>query len=460
MKWLNYRGPLPTSDNFIRRLPLYRLLAAALILVAVCICSVQQIWRRDGDPYLFLDAARRFMHGQDLYLLTGPHGNYYYYPPFFAFLSIPLTAIPETMVVVLWALASVCLLGWSMVAFYGGMTGQRFFSLPARTRWVVFFISTLLTARFTILHLRFGQTNILVLALAVLGLSWFTRKHDVHAGVAIGLSIAVKLTTLPFVFWFLARRSGKVMLGIALGVLIGAMLPALIIGFNKNVDYHREWVQQVALANSPGTGSWAGIGNISLRAQADRFFLNVPSFAYKNKLYGVTIVALPVPIVRLMGQLAMLCVALAIGFYAIRFRKAPELVSEWGGFAFVLSLIPNFSLVAEIPHLVLLVPAYIYVVHVWYFRLTTDRLFRSLVLLSFVFTTLTTKGIWGQFAGGVLASLGVVSWGMLLLSAAIFRAATCMERTLPASLLPARANEQEATQRSNKFKSAETLRNS
>jgi hypothetical protein len=126
----------------------------------------------------------------------------------------------------------------------------------------------------------------------------------------------------------------------------------------------------------------------------------------------------------------------------------------------VFSLIPNFSPVAEIPHLVLLVPAYIYVVHVWYFRLTKDRLFRSLVWLSFVFTTLTTKGLWGQFAGGVLASLGVVSWGMLLLSAAIFRAATCMEKNLPASLLPARANEQEATQRPNKFKSAEMLRNS
>lgn len=441
MKWLNYRERLPKNDRFARRLPLYRVISTALISIAVIICSVQQIWHRDGDPYLFLDAARRFLHGQDLYTVTGPHGNYYYYPPFFAFLNIPLTVLPETAVIVLWALASVCLLGWSMAAFYSGLTGQQFFSLPAKTRWVVFFFSTLLTARFTILHLRFGQTNLLVLALAVLGLRLLTRKHDVRAGVAIGLSIAVKLTTLPFVFWFLARRSGKVLLGIGLGGLIGVMLPALVVGFSKNVDYHREWVEKVVVANSPGTGSWAGIGNISLRAQADRFFLNVPAFAYKHKLYGVTIVALPVPLVRLLGQLAMLCIALAIGFYAMRFRNAPELVSQWGGFAFVFSLIPNFSVVAEIPHLVLLVPAYIYVVHVWYFRLTTDRLFRSLVLLSFVFTTLTTKGLWGQFIGGVLASVGVVSLGMLLLSAAIFRAATCLESKpgglgLPAGMLP------------------------
>src|SRR5205085_12638332 len=90
------------------------------------------------------------------------------YPPFFAFLNIPLTLLPAWSVTVLWAVASVALLGWSMAIFYGGMMGRPFFSLPAKTRWVVCFFSTLLTARFIILHLRFGQSNVFVLALAVL----------------------------------------------------------------------------------------------------------------------------------------------------------------------------------------------------------------------------------------------------------------------------------------------------
>jgi hypothetical protein len=436
MKWLDYRKLISTNDNFSERLPLYRFLAVALISVVVIVCCIQQIWRADGDPYLFVSAARRFLHGQDIYTVTGPHGNYYYYPPFFAFLNIPLTVLPGAVVIVLWSLASVWLLGWSMVAFYSGITGQPFFSLPARTRWVVFFFSTLFTARFTILHLRFGQTNILVLALAVLGLTWLQKNHRTCAGIALGLSMVVKLTTLPFVFWFLGRRSGKVLLGIALGGLIGVMLPALIVGFRENVNYHREWVEEVALANTPGSGSWAGIGNVSLRAQVDRFFLKVPAFVYKNRLYSVTIFELPAPIVRLLGQLAMLCIAIAIGFYALRFQNAPELVAQWGGFAFVFSLIPNFTPVAEIPHLVILVPAYIYVVHVWYCRITRDRLFRGLVVLSFVFATLTTKGFFGQFVGGMLGALGVVSWGMLLLSAAIFRAGTCIQRDSNGSQKP------------------------
>ncbi len=428
MKQINSSRLLPADDKFCRRLPLYRWLAAALTSIAVIACSAQQIFRRDGDPYLFVNAARQFMDGQDIYTRVGEHGNFYYYPPFFAFLNIPLTFLPGAVVIVLWSLASVCLLTWSMAAFYSGMTGQPFFSLPARTRWIVCFFSTALTARFTILHLRFGQSNILVLALAVLALTWLARKHDVRAGTAIGLSIVIKLTTLPFVFWFLARRNGKVLIGLVLGGLIGVVVPALVVGLHRDVNYHREWVETVALANAPGTGSWAGIGNISLRAQVDRFFLRVPTFAYKNKMYSVTVVELPPAIVRFLGQLALLCIALAIGWYALRFRNAPELVAQWGGFAFVFSLLPNFSIVAEIPHLVLLVPAYIYVVHIWYFQLTRDRLFRSLVLLSFVFTTLTTKTFCGQFVAGILTSLGVVSCGMLLLTAAIFRAGTLIQR--------------------------------
>jgi hypothetical protein len=404
------------------------MLAVSATALAVAICCAQQILRRDGDPELFVNAARLLLRGQDIYATPSAHGNFYYYPPFFAFLNIPLTILPAWTVTVLWALASVALLGWSMAAFYGGMNGRTFFSLPAKTRWAVCFFSTLLTARFIILHLRFGQTNIFVLALAVLGLTWVAKGRRVSAGAALALSMVLKLTTLPFGFWFLARRSGRVLLGMILGGLVGVALPALAVGVEKDLSYHREWIERVALSNEPGTGNWASNGNISLRAQADRFFLKTAAFDYKGRLYNVTLVELPPATIRLIGGLLMLLIALAIIFYAVRFRRAPELVSRWGGFAFVFSLIPNFSTVAEIPHLVLLVPAYIYVVHLWHVERLTDRAFRALVVLSFVLTTLTTKSFCGEFLSKVFASVGLINVGMLLLSAAIFRAAIHVQK--------------------------------
>jgi hypothetical protein len=242
--------------------------------------------------------------------------------------------------------------------------------------------------------------------------------------------MVVKLTTLPFGFWFLARRSGRVLLGMMLGGLLGVVLPALVVGFEKDVSYHREWVERVALSNAPGTGNWTSNGNISLRAQADRLFLKVDAFQYKGRLYRVTMIELPAAVVRVIGNLLMLCVGLAICFYAVRFRDAPEIVSQWGGFAFVFSLIPNFSTVTEIPHLVLLIPAYIYVVHLWYARLVTGRMFRGLVVLSFILTTLTTKTFCGEFLSRLLASLGCIGWGMLLLSASILWAAIYIQRNV------------------------------
>ena len=400
----------------------------AAVAITVIICCIQQIMRRDGDPELFVFMARLLLEGQDIYTTPSPHGNFYYYPPFFAWLNIPLILLPRILLISFWAIASVGLLGWSMAAFYSGMTGQAFFSIPVKTRWVVCFFSMLLTARFIILHFRFGQTNIFVLALTVLGLIWLTRNRKVRAGVSIALSIVIKLITLPFGFWFLARRSGKVLLGMILGGLIGITLPALNVGVEKDVDYHQDWVEKVVLNNQPGSGNWTNNGNISLRAQADRFFLNVNAFESGEKKYRVTIAELPVPIVRLIGQLIMLCIGLVIGFYAVRFKDAPELISNWGGYALVFSLIPNFSPVAEIPHLVLLIPAYMYVVHLWYVEKFTDRTFRVLVILSFVFTTLTTKSFCGEFMGRLLASLGIINLGMLLLSAAIFRAAFRVHR--------------------------------
>src|ERR1700687_3068485 len=246
MRRINSDEPSQSDDGFSKRLPVYRLLAAGSISLAIITCCVQQIGRHAGDPYLFVNTARLFLRGQDIYMTASPHGNFYYYPPFFAFLNIPLTFLPGGAVIVLWSLASVALLGWSMAAFYSGMIGQSFFLLPAKTRWVVCFFSTVLTARFTISHLRFGQSNIFVLALAVLGLTWLSRKHKVRARVAIALSMVVKLTTLPFGFWFLARRSGKVLAGLILGGLIGVIAPTLIVGFKKNESYHREWVDKVA----------------------------------------------------------------------------------------------------------------------------------------------------------------------------------------------------------------------
>jgi hypothetical protein len=427
-----------SSDKFHQRLPKYRLLAAILILATIAVCSVEQIWyvHWGGDPRVFVHAARLLLSGEDLINIPNHYGLYYVYPPFFAFLNIPLVLLPIEIVIVLWTIASVALLGWSMTAFYAGMAGRPFFSLPAKTRWVVFFFTLLLTARFIFFHLQGGQSDIFVLALAVLGLVLLSGKKKVRAGVAIGLSIVLKITTLPFGFWFLARRSWKVLAGIVLGGLIGVMLPALVVGPKKDFYYHQQWFNQVFRNNAVVSNYSSGVGNLSLRALLGRFFQNTQAFEYHGLSYQFTITELPPRVIVLIGWLLMAAIALAIIWYAGRYRNASTLVSDWGGYALVFSLIPSFSTWTEVHHLVLLVPSYLYVVHLWYGRYVTDRWFKALVVCSFVFLTLTTKTFCGVFLSQVMTSLGFINYGMLFLSAAIFRAANCLETSAAQKDLP------------------------
>jgi hypothetical protein len=254
----------------------------------------------------------------------------------------------------------------------------------------------------------------------------------------MAFSIILKITTAPFVFWFLARERLKVLVGIGLGGLVGVLLPAVVVGLKTDFYYHREWFNKVFRTNAVVSEIPTGIGNLSLRAQLGRFFQTAPTFEYHGHVYQFTIVELPPRVITLLGWLVVLAIVFAIFVYAVRYRKAAPLVSDWGGYALVFSLIPSFSTWTEVHHLVLLVPAYLYVVHLWHSQLVTDRLFKILVALSFVFLTLTTKTFCGVFLSQVLTSVGFINYGMLFLSASIFRAARCLrslEVTNPGKLV-------------------------
>ena len=418
------------SEGFQRRRLTYRWVAIVVVLGGTVVATAGQQIRNPAhsDIEVFIHAARLLLSGQDLYAVPDPFGHFYLYPPFFAFLNIPLIFPPFFVSVILWTLASVGLFAWSIAAFRGGMTDQKFFTLPAKTRWMTVFLTVLLTARFIVYHLRFGQSNVFVLALAVLAMTFLYRGRIAGAGVLFALSIMIKMTTLPFVFWFLVTRKFRLLAGMAIGVLIAGLLPAGAVGASRSIGYHWEWTRTVLSEHRPGSGNDVGIGNLSMRAQINRFFSDGNLNANKDNAYRVRIVSLPHSVVLSMELAVMAAIGVLIAWYALRYRDAPRLVSFWGTAALTFSLAPNFSPLTEIHHLVLLIPSYVYVIHLWSSGLVNDRVFRVCTVLSFILLTLTSNTFCGRLVSDVLASLGAVEWGMLLLSAAIVRAASRMSK--------------------------------
>jgi hypothetical protein len=412
----------------------YRLLSALAViavLAVVATSSAKQLRRTEtrGDVEIYIHAARLVLGGENLYAVPEPRGRQpYLYLPLFAFLAIPLTFVPFALAVVAWSLLNVTLAGWMVVAFFKAMTGRPFSSLSPRARWIVGSFSILLTLRALLYHLDLGQANLVVMATAVVGLTWLAAGRSFAAGVAIGMATILKILVLPLWIPFIAQRRWRVTGGIACGVVAGLLAPALYFGLDLNLSYVSYWLEEVILPVNDlrATRHWPLNMNYSLAAQVYRFFGGVVAFEHDGRLYSVTIVRLSDPVLHLAGRLAPVTTALVIGLYAWTHRRRPPLVSLWGSVALAFCLAPLFSLLSHKHYWVMLLPAHVYVVYLWYVLQVRDRWFRILVVASFVVAILSTTLFGGL--GALMSNLGGLAWGAILLAAAIFRVAAFSPR--------------------------------
>jgi len=409
---------------FEKLVKFYRVLAAIAVLVVIYLASAKLIRNPIAKPDLevYLHAANLILAGNNPYLTPIPAGVFFYvYPPLFAVLFIPFTFIPINIVVVLWCVLNVLMIGWAMIKFYELLAGVPFFEIPSKTRWTVCFFALLPTFKFIFNHLSFGQSDIFMLALAVLGLAYWARNRQVTGGAAIGFSIVTKVISLPLAIWFAAKGNVRVTMGIALGLLAGLLLPALLLGFGKNLEFLDYWVRHVVLYSDLRHIKTPMNVNLSLQAQLYRFFSDTVAFEYDGKPYYLTLFTVPAETLHLAGRVIVILVAGTLAWYAFKYRKQGALVSQWGGMALAFSLMPLFATVMQKHYLVLLVPAYIYVVHLWYTIQLKDKVFRTLVVASMALLNFTV--FFGEFLSRAFAAGGCYALGVLLLSAAIFRAA-------------------------------------
>jgi alpha-1,2-mannosyltransferase len=363
----------------------------------------------DFEQYRF--AAHQIISGEDIYRTTSrpinQGGAYYLYAPLFAILFVPFAFLPIGIGALIWCLLNVALIYWSTKTFYEVITGAAFKILPTNSRWIIAIVPILLSLRFLLYHLDYGQANILVMALMILGLRLIRSggKKSILGGGVAGVSIAIKFVTAPFAFWFLLERNLRILVGLISGLLLSWLLPSLLLGFPLNFST-----------------------NVSLQAELYRFFSEVPAFTYNGQEYYFTIFQAQTSTIQSAQRLISLAVLGAMVLYRMRFRKSSEIVARWGGCALTFALIPIFTPTAQQHYFVFLLPGYVYVIYVWHCLRLTDKWFRGLIIASFVVASLTTDGICGQLLGDIFNAAGCIVWGTLLLAAAIFRAGSCLSR--------------------------------
>ena len=402
-----------------------RLLLLAVVIASVAISSGKQLRRAEtrGDVEVYIHGARLALAGQHLYTIPEPRGQQYYnYLPLLAVLSIPLTVLPIHAAVVGWCIFNVALVAWIVAGFFRAMAGRSFFSVPERTRWIVGGIAVLLTLRALLYHLDLGQANLAAIAVAVLGCYAISSGRAMAGGAAIGIAIVLKMIVLPVAIPFVVRAH-RAAAGIVAGVLAGLLLPALVFGLERNQAYVWYWLNDIILGVNDlrQTRYWPLSMNYSLAGQLYRFFGDVIAFDHDGRFYSVTLARLPDSVLIPGAKLVPLATAILIAAYAWLHRRRAEFIATWGAVAFAFCLAPAFSLLAHKHYYVMLLPAHLYVVYLWYVVQVHDRWFRGLVAASFVISIMSTTLF--DFVGALMSNLGGLVWGSVLLAAAIWRAA-------------------------------------
>lgn len=166
-------------------------------------------------------------------------------PPVMALLLAPLAKLPPLVGALGWYFLKVAMtlaaLAWVFRLLE--QSGQPF-PLSGRV------LAVLLSLRPIIGDLSHGNVNLLILFLIVAALTAHRRRHDLSAGLLLGLAVACKVTPALFIPYFLWKRSWKVVAGCTAGIglfLWPGVVPGAVLGWQRNQELLHSWTQQMVV---------------------------------------------------------------------------------------------------------------------------------------------------------------------------------------------------------------------
>ena len=196
------------------------------------------------DFEVYVKTAARAAHAEPLYRESDGHFVFKYLPAF-AVLSVPLVLVPERLAEGIWFMSSVGLLV-ALLALAVRLPVERRKSV----RWLVL-VTVISFAKFYAHELVLGQVNLLFAVIAVGVLLAMKSGREALAGFLVVLAIVVKPYAVLFVPWLAARRRVPSIVTALAGFAGVLLLPALVYGWNGNIEQHRQWWRMVTETTAP-----------------------------------------------------------------------------------------------------------------------------------------------------------------------------------------------------------------
>ncbi len=339
-------------------------------------------------------------------------------PPMMALLLSPLLLMPAIPGSVLWVILK-GLLAWFMLWQALKMSKER--GPPWSDLQILLLF--LLSAHVIHLDLTHSNVNILIGTLIVVAMVATRAGHDMRAGITIGLAGVLKMTPFLFLPYFLWKRRWRASVGVFVGiVLFSLVVPGLAFGFERNVELHEDWADQMIGPILEGREiglTQTGSQNQSFTGVFHRLlndtvaYPEIPSKGRKE--FRVNFVDLGTPTVQVIIKLLSLLLLAFLAWGIRRRDRGREGLRTVGEFALVYLAMLFLSERTWRPHYaaIILVHAFLYACAL---RLPQ---WRRLALGALIVGAVTHAGWWDEVGtkefGDRVESYGIFLWGGLVL---------------------------------------------
>jgi hypothetical protein len=388
------------------------------IKIILCVLAIFYAYRcaNNGHDFeVFVYAGGKLIHGQNIYKPPFVQNLQYYYSPLFALLLAPFSSLPIIVPQILWIFLSYFLLYriWILCAEYFDTS-----TFTNQQKLVWFIISLLLSIRFILIDIGYVQMTTFLLCATLQSMKWIKDGRYISGAALLALAINIKLLPLAFVFYLLYRSNYKAAFLTVLFYVLYLFIPAIYLGWDKNMSLIHEWFAIINPANKEWTIE-AEDGPSSLVALIPVYITKTTGvLTFKRNFLDLSFsqVSLILNVIRLAFVLLTLAFLRTFPFKTIK----NQLRVFWE-MSYLFIVIPLIYPHQQQYAFVYIIPAFIYLS--WYFVLNwgaiRDRLnflsWIALAIVGFNFTALIGRDIITSYLFEVLLYLRILPIAVIML---------------------------------------------
>jgi hypothetical protein len=199
-----------------------------------------QLSEKPGELSVYLKAAARLQTGEMFYRTDD--GPAFSYPPFFAFVFVPLTWLPVGVVDFVWNTINLGLITgciWLVRSFVRPLLNAS--QMQWWSSWSI--VVVVLSLRFILSPLEYRCHDSIILFCSLWGLSCLLQKREMECGLWCGLATACKATPLLFLPVLLLQRRWRASAAFVITLGLASWLPDLCYPAHSGGAWAIQWYQ-------------------------------------------------------------------------------------------------------------------------------------------------------------------------------------------------------------------------